>query len=334
MNAHLYAIVKQLLAPKKGVLASDESIESANKNLAKVGVEGTKENRRLYRELFIGTPGIGKYLSGIILFDETLRQCDTNRIPFRDILKKEGVLIGIKVDKGTKPIPAFEDEVYTQGLDGLDERIDEYVALGAKFAKWRCVFEIGEKIPTDEAIDINMIGLAQYASICQKGGLVPIVEPEVLYNGNHSIAQANSTTTKVLQQLVLNLHKYKVDLKATVLKTGMVLAGKDYLRQSEPNEVASVTVQTLRETLPKELGGIVFLSGGQTPDQATLNLDAIAKLEPLPWEIAFSFLRAIEGPSAEIWAGQEKNVPAARTEFLKRLKDNTRADVGKFSVKD
>lgn len=327
----LYSIVKQLLTPGKGILASDESTSSANKNLEKINVKGTLENRRRYRELFIGTPEIGKYLTGIILFDETLRQADSNRILFRDILRKEKVLIGIKVDKGTTQLPFFPNETITLGLDELSERVKEYKELGAKFAKWRAVFEITNATPTDEALEANSLALAHYAAICQENGLVPIVEPEVLYKGNHSLDEAQKITTKVLKKVFYDLIRFKVDLPGLILKTSMVLAGKEHHTQSTPMEVATATIYTLKAAVPKNVGGIVFLSGGQTPQQATINFNEITKFEPLPWEVAFSFLRALEGPPAEAWAGKDANLENARKVFITKLIQNTAADKGTYN---
>lgn len=332
MNAQiLRKIVEQMMTPGKGILASDESTNSANKNLAKINVEGTLENRRRYRELFIGTANLGKYLNGIILFDETLRQADSNRIAFRDILKKENVLIGIKVDKGAKPLPFFPDETYTQGLDGLKERLEEYKSLGVKFAKWRSVIAIGKDIPTDEAIEINTMGLTAYAALCQEVGIVPMVEPEVLYKGEHSIKETERITKKVLKRLFYDLTRYKIDLEALVLKTGMVLAGKDSEEQSTPEEIANATVRALKESVPAKTGGIVFLSGGQSPKQATINFNEIAKKEPLPWPLEFCFLRAIEGPAGEVWQGKDENIKEARRVFITKLKENTAADRGNYN---
>lgn len=328
----LKKVTQQLMTPGKGILASDESTNSANKTLAKINVEGTPETRRKYREIFIGTPNLGKYITGIILFDETVRQSDSNRILFRDILKKEQVLIGIKVDKGTRDLPYFPDEKYTQGLDNLNERAKEYVELGAKFAKWRSVIKIDTEktLPSDECIRINAVGLAQYAAICQVNGLVPIVEPEVLYEGGHSLETAKKITKKVIKMIFHEMDAHKVELGAVILKTSMVLAGNKNKDQTPPEEVAKATVETLKESVPKNVGGVVFLSGGQTPEQAIHNLNEIAELEPLPWELTFSFLRAIEGPAEEIWQGKDSNVEKAREAFVEQLKLSTMADRGKL----
>lgn len=326
----LYKIVEQLLTPKKTILASDESPSSANKALEKLGVKGTTENRRIYRELFIDTPGIGKYLNGIILSDETFRQSNTNRILFRDILKKENILVGVKVDRSTLPIPNFPDETYTQGIDGLEERVAEYKALGAKFAKWRSTYKVTESSPSEQALELNSLGLTQYAGICQAGGLVPFVEPEVLYNGNHTIEQASLTNSLVLKHLFTTLERYKVDNKGLILKTSMVLAGKDNKNQSTPEEVAKATVEVLKAAVPKEVGGIVFLSGGQSAEQATENFNEIAKHKDLTWPITSSFLRAQEGPAALIWNGKKANVEEARKVFIETLKKNALAELGKL----
>ncbi|MBT6401399.1 fructose-bisphosphate aldolase class I [candidate division WWE3 bacterium] len=329
-NKELNNIAKQMMTSGKGILASDESTNSANKTLSKNDIEPIEENRRRYRELFIGTKGIGKYLNGIILFDETIRQRDSEGKPFREILKEEGILIGIKVDRGTVDLPGFPGEKYTTGLDNLGKRLKEYYDMGARFAKWRSVIKIGTDLPSQEVLDVNAQGLALYASTCQAEGIVPIIEPEVLLDGNHSMDAAYEVTAKTLKTVFKALEKYKVDLKGVILKTSMVLPGKDSSEEKLDEEVAKATVKCLKEAVPNDIPGVVFLSGGQSAEDATHHLNEIAKLEPLPWEITFSFLRAIEGPPTEVWAGKDENVKKARVLFEQKLIDDTQAELGQL----
>ena len=321
---------QKMVAKGKGILASDESNPSANKSLARAGVAPTEENRRRYRELFICTPGINKYLNGVILSDETFGQRSLEDMPFREVLSEQGILVGIKVDMSTEEIPNSNGEKFTQGLDGLDDRLQKYFDEGANFAKWRSIFSVGEGKPSDEAVEINSLGMAMYAAMCQKQNIVPIVEPEVLYEGNHTVEQAFKATLKVLKRVFKELSEHKVYLPGVILKTSMVLPGKDSGENVPDKAIAQATVEVLRECVPEKIGGVVFLSGGQTPNQASQNLDEIAKLEPLPWEITFSFLRAIEGPALEVWQGKDENVEEARKVFLEMLKNNVAADAGEF----
>ncbi len=331
-NNDLYEIAKKAMTPGKGILASDESVGSANKNLEKAGITPTDELRRKYRELFISTPDLEKYITGIILFDETFWQNDSNGKPFRQILIEKGIIPIIKVDEGTVELPEFPGEKITLGLDNLEPRLAKYYENGARMAKWRSVIKINESLglPTDECIEANAVGLAEYALFCQKYGIVPMIEPEVLLDGPHTIEKAEEITKRVLRKVFEVLGEYKVDLKGIILKTSMVVPGSESKQEITPEQIADATVRTLTYTVPAEVPGIVFLSGGQEPEEATQNLNEIAKREPLPWEIAFSYLRAIEGPPGVIWAGKDENVDAAREEFVKRLKMNTLADSGKY----
>lgn len=326
----LHKTALQMVTPGKGILASDESTKSANKTLSKNGIEPTEENRRRYRELFIGTEGIGKYLNGIILSEETIRQRDSNGIPFREILQKEGIPIGVKLDRGTVELPNFPGERFTTGLDDLDKRLKEYFDMGARFAKWRSVIKIGADLPTDECIFTNAHGLALYTIACQREKIVPIIEPEVLIDGNHSIKDCYKTTERTLKEVFAQLNTYKADLKGVILKASMVLPGKDSPQKASDKDVAEATVSCLKATVPNEIPGVVFLSGGQSPEEATHHLNEIAKLEPLPWEISFSFLRAIEGPATEVWAGKDENIVKARVVFEQDLKDSVAAEKGKL----
>lgn len=324
--------ISSLMQTGKGILAADESNSTAGKRLASVGVENSEENRRLYRELFLSTKGIEQYLSGVILADETVRQNNNEGKPFVTHLRELGIVPGIKVDGSTFDFPGFPGEKLTAGLDGLRERLQEYYKLGARFAKWRAVITIGDGIPTDECIHTNSILLALYARLCQEEGIVPILEPEVIYDGDHSIEKAEEVTTKTLSTVFYQAKRYKADLSCLILKTSMVLAGKKYSEESTAEEVGKYTVRTLKNSVPQEVPGIVFLSGGQDPVPATEHLDAITAYEPLPWELAFSYARAIQGPALEIWKGDDANLEKAREEFIERLKMNVSADMSVYST--
>lgn len=329
-NSELYKIAKQMMHPGKGILASDESTNSANKTLSKNGIEPIEENRRKYRELFIGTPGIKKYINGIILFEETLKQRDSNDKPFRDILKEAGILIGIKVDTGMINLPGFPGEKVTTGLSKLPERLEEYYDLGARFAKWRATTKIGGGLPSDEAIFANSHALAIYASVCQSKGIVPIVEPEVLIDGDHTLEESFEVTEKVLKTLFYQMERMKVDLKGIILKASMVHPGKENRGDDSNEKIAQATVECLLKSVPKEVPGIVFLSGGQSPEEVNGHLSAIVNKGPHPWEISFSFLRAIEGPATEIWAGKDENIKKARVIFEQDLQDAVSAEHGEY----
>ncbi len=289
---------------------------------------GNPETRRLYRDLFLSTVGIEDYLNGVILFDETVYQKNNMGINFVELLKSKGILPGIKVDAGTIDLVNFPGEVITQGLDGLAIRLEKYHDLGLTFAKWRAVISISEKLPTIEAIDANTFLLAQYAAICQSQGIVPMVEPEVLLDGNHSIEKAEEVTTATLTALFQQLKRYRVDLKALILKTSMVVPGDQSDQDITKEDIAKATVRCLLNCVPSETAGVVFLSGGQSPNQATINLNEIAELEPLPWPITFSYARAIQHEAMEVWQGKNENVDKAHEIFIKRLKLDTKADQG------
>ena len=323
--------ISMMMQAGKGILAADESNKSAGKRLSSISVENTEENRRLYRELFLSAKGIEQYLSGVILYDETIRQKNNEGVSYVEALTKLGIVPGIKVDTGAKDFPGFPGEKVTEGLDGLRDRLKEYYKLGARFAKWRAVIAIGDGIPTPECIHTNATVLARYARLCQEEGIVPMLEPEVLFDGNHSIEKALEVTTNAVSTVFYQAKRYKADLSCLILKTSMVLAGKEYKEQSTAEEIAKATVKMLKDSVPKEVPGVVFLSGGQDPVSATRNLDAIADSEPHPWELAFSYARAIQGPALEIWKGKEENVENAREEFFKRLHLNVSADMGVYS---
>lgn len=325
----LQKTVKGMLAQKKGILAADESNGTADKRLASVEIEGGEENRRRYRDLFLATPKMEEYVNGVILYDETLRQNTLDGTPFTELLQKKNVLIGIKVDEGRDDYGG-EGESITKGLEGLPERVKEYFSMGARFAKWRAATVIGEETPTREVTEINSERMAKYSKICQEAGLVPIVEPEVLLNGEHTIEKCEEVTEEVLRTLFSFLEKENVFLPGLVLKTSMVLPGDKSGQEVDSEIIAQKTIDVLKMTVPEDVGGVVFLSGGQEPQEATKHLNDIAELEPLPWEITFSYARAIQGPALEIWKGKEENVEEARKEFIHRLKLNSLADQGKY----
>ncbi len=327
--------VSKLLTKNKGILAADESNGTADKRLASIDVEGGEENRRRYRDLFLCMPGLGKYVSGVILYDETFWQKDcSGKQTFVQSLEKAGIVPGIKVDLGAKDFPGFPEEKLTIGLDDLSTRVENYFKNGAKFTKWRAVIKIDEAkgLPTKESIEANADVLGRYARIAQEAGLVPIVEPEVLLEGPHSIETAEKITKYVVSQVFAKLNEYRVYTPGVILKTSMVINGNANSDEASPEEVADATVRMLLESVPKNVGGVVFLSGGQTAVEATAHLDAIAEREPLPFDIAFSYARALQGPALRIWGGKDENVKLAREEFLKRLKLNQLADAGDYDI--
>lgn len=318
----------------KGILAADQSAKTMDKQLEAIGAPADAETRRKYRQLLFTTPGIEKYVTGIILYDATIRNHTDDGTAFVDYLIAKGIIPIIKVDKSTVPLDGFPGEVVTEGLDGLKERLEEYFKMGARAAKWRAVITIGENLPTLDAIKFNCLLLARYARLCQEAGIVPIVEPEVIYEGEHDIERAEEVTKQTLRTLFAVLTQYRVDLKATILKTSMVLAGNKNAKQSTPEEVAEATLRTLDESVPNSIAGVVFLSGGQTPEQVTANFNAIGKIEKerggLPWALAFSFSRGIEQPVQEVWKGQEDNKTAAQQKLIEVLERNCRADQGQL----
>lgn len=333
-NQQLYKIAASLVAPGKGILAADQSAHTMDKQLKALGLEPDAELRRQYRQVLLSTEGIEKYINGVILFDGTIRNQTDAGIPFVDLIVSKGIIPIIKVDKSTTPMTNFPGEMVTQGLDGLGDRLAEYYEMGARAAKWRAVVNIGKDIPTEECIKFNALTLARYAALCQENNIVPIVEPEVIFSGSHDLKRAEEVTTFVLRTLFAVCQQYRVDLKGLILKSSMVLAGSEYKEQTPPEEVAEATIRTFENAVPRDVPGIVFLSGGQTPERATNNLNAIAKLEKakggLPWELAFSFSRAIEQPVQHVWQGNKENIPAAQEKLLEVLERNTMADQGKL----
>lgn len=322
------------MTPKKGILAADQSPKSMNKQLAAIGVPEEAEMRRKYRQVLFTTPGLEEYVSGVIMHDGTIRNHTDDGTGFADVLLAKGITPIIKVDKSTHPHPNFPDEVITEGLDGLPERMREYYDMGARGAKWRAVIAIGDGLPTETNIRTDALSLARYAAICQEAGIVPIVEPEVLYPGDHDLARAEEVTTHTLEVVFAELKAQRVDLAGVILKSSMVLAGQDHTDQTSPKEVAEATIRTFKNAVPAEVGGIVFLSGGQTPRQSTANLNAIATLEQelgdLPWGLTFSFSRGLELPAQQAWLGKDENTEAAQAALTKRLQLATLADVGEY----
>lgn len=322
------------MTPGKGILAADQSVHTMDKQLKALGVEPDAELRRQYRQLLFTTPNIEKYVTGIILYDATIRNQTDDGTAFVDYLIAKGIIPIIKVDKSTVPMTGFEGEVVTEGLDGLKERLKEYYQMGARAAKWRAVVNIGEDIPTLDCIKFNAMLLARYAALCQEAGIVPIVEPEVIYEGDHDLAKAEEITALTIKTVFAVLIQYRVDLKAVILKTSMVLAGNKSAKPSEPKEVAEATVRVLESAVPSEVPGVVFLSGGQTPEQVTANFNAIGKLEKenggLPWQLAFSFSRGIEQPVQEVWKGKPENVGEAQKKLVEVLERNCKADQGEL----
>ena len=321
-----------MLAPGKGLLAMDERTGTCNKRFAALGIPQTEEYRRIFREWIVTTPGLNESISGAILFDETVRQQTKEGVPFVKILEDAGIVPGIKVDEGTIDLAGFPGDKITEGLDGLKERLEEYKSLGARFAKWRAVITIGENIPSRTAINANAQVLARYASICQETGIVPVVEPEVLMDGDHSIERCYAVTRWMLLALFGELQKFKIYLGGMLLKPNMILAGKES-QPASTEEVAKYTVNCFRETVPAALPGIVFLSGGQSSQEASIHLNAINKnyKDQLPWVVSFSFSRAIEHPAIDIWHGDEANIPAAQKSLAFRAKCNSAARKGEYT---
>jgi len=321
----LKAIAQAMVAPGKGVLAADESVATMSKRLESIGVESTAEVRRDYRDMLLTTEGLGEYISGSILFDETLRQKSADGTAFPQLLEKLGILPGIKVDTGAKVLAKSPDEKITEGLDGLRERIEEYVSLGAKFAKWRAVITIGDGIPSTYCINANAHALARYAALCQEGGLVPIVEPEVLMDADNDIDRCFEVTEATHHAVFAELFEQRVDLEAMVLKPNMVLSGKKCETQASVEEVAEKTLALLRRTVPSAVPGIAFLSGGQSAEVATAHLNAMNGIGNAPWNLTFSYGRALQDPALKAWAGKADNVPAGQQALQTRSKFNSLA---------
>jgi fructose-bisphosphate aldolase class I len=331
-TSQLLKTTRQLVAPGKGILAADESFPTIKKRFDSIDVESTKENRRAYREILFTTKGVEEFISGVIMFDETLRLPSLAQgKPAAKILKEKGIIPGIKVDEGKVDIPDSPGEKITKGLDGLTERLKEYKGLGARFTKWRAVITIGEGLPTEACIDANAKALGRFAALSQEAGLVPVVEPEVLMDGSHSIESCKEATTRTLTSVFSALEKEKVVLAGMLLKTNMVIPGKDSPQKASPQKVAEATLACFRRVVPEELPGIVFLSGGQGPEEATENLNAMNLIGNVPWELSFSYGRALQRPALEAWKGKGENRDKAQQAFYHRAKLNSVARYGKYT---
>ena len=329
--AELNRVAEAMVAPGRGILAADESSATIKKRFDAIGVESTENSRRDYRELlFRSTEAMSKYISGVILYDETIRQNAKDGTPLVKVIEKSGALPGIKVDKGVKPLPFCPNEVITEGLDGLRERLVEYRGLGAKFAKWRAVIDIGPGIPTHTGINTNAHALARYAALCQDEGIVPIVEPEVLMDGDHDIDRCYQVTEWTLKRVFEQLYDQRVALEGMVLKPNMVVAGKKCAKRASVDEVADKTLKVLKACVPPAVPGIAFLSGGQSDEEATAHLDAMNRVGGLPWKLTFSYGRALQAAPQKAWAGKSENVAAAQRAFVHRAMMNSLAARGQW----
>jgi fructose-bisphosphate aldolase class I len=322
---------RALVAEGKGILAADESSGTIKKRLESVGVESTEESRRSYRELLFTTPGAAEFISGVILFDETIRQSASDGTPFPQLLNDLGIIPGIKVDQGAKPLALARGETVTEGLDGLRDRFVEYRELGARFAKWRATYSIGGGRPSEYCIWVNAHALARYAALAQEAGLVPIVEPEVLMDGDHSIEESRRVMGSVLNAVYTELHDQRVDLFGSLLKPNMALSGYDAPTRAAVDEVAEQTLECLYRHVPPAVPGVVFLSGGQTDEDATAHLNAMNVRGPHPWQLSFSFGRALQNTAQKAWAGNPEAIPAAQSAFHHRARMNAAARTGSYA---
>jgi fructose-bisphosphate aldolase class I len=327
----LQSTAQALVAEGKGILAADESTGTIKKRLDSIGVESTENTRRAYRELLFTTEGAEEFISGVILYDETIRQSASDGTPFPKVLESRGIIPGIKVDLGAKPLALTDGETITEGLDGLRDRLEEYRELGARFAKWRATYSIAADKPSEYCVWTNAHALARYAALCQEAGLVPIVEPEVLQDGTHTIAESRKATGRVLQAVYTELHDQRLDFRGTLLKPNMVLSGYDASDRASADEVADVTLECFYKHVPAAVPGIVFLSGGQSDEDATANLNAINARGPHPWQLSFSYGRALQAPALKAWGGKEENVEAAQRAYYHRAKMNSAARTGMYA---
>jgi fructose-bisphosphate aldolase class I len=327
----LAATALTLVAPGKGILAADESSGTIKKRFDSIDVESTEDNRRAYRELLFSTEGAAEFISGVILYDETLRQRAADGTPLVELLAGQGIIPGIKVDKGTKPLAGFGGEKITEGLDGLADRLNEYRELGARFTKWRAVITIGDGIPTAGCIRANAEALGRFAASSQEAGLVPIVEPEVLMDGDHPIEPCDQATRDTLAEVFAALRRHRVRLDGMLLKPNMVVSGSDAPTQASVEVVAERTVAALRDHVPASVPGIVFLSGGQSDEAATAHLNAMNQLGSVPWQLSFSYGRALQAPALKAWKGEQANGPAAQRAFLHRARLNGAARTGSWT---
>ena len=330
-HTELHETARALVAEGKGILAADESDGTIKKRFDTIGVDSTEENRRAYRNLRFTTPGAEEFISGVILFDETIRQSSADGTPFPQLLGDKGIIPGIKVDKGTKPLALAPEETITEGLDGLRERLNEYVELGARFTKWRAVIAIGGGIPSEYCIWTNAHALARYSALCQEAGIVPIVEPEVLQDGTHTIERSGFVTSRVLAAVYTELFDQRVDVEGTLLKPNMVLSGYEASDRAGVEEVAEATLHTLTKHVPAAVPGIVFLSGGQSDEDATAHLNAMNAQGPHAWQLSFSYGRALQAPALKAWAGKEENIEAGQRAYYHRAKMNAAARTGAYA---
>jgi fructose-bisphosphate aldolase, class I len=330
-DIQLEATARALVARGKGILAADESTGTIEKRFKSVAVACTEENRRVYRELLFTTPGLGEFISGVILFDETIRRKAADGRPLVDVLPRQGIIPGIKVDKGAKALAGFAGEKITEGLDGLRERLAEYRELGARFTKWRAVITIAVNIPTDTCLRANAQALARFAALSQEAGLVPIVEPEVLMDGDHEVGRHSEVTQRTLRIVFNALAEQRVRLEAMLLKPNMVLSGKDCAQQASVSEAADATLRCMRRTVPAAVPGLVFLSGGQSDVRATEHLNVMNQANAAPWELSFSFGRALQASALKAWAGKSENIAAAQKALRHRARCNGAARFGKYS---
>jgi len=329
------ATAVELVAPGKGILAADESGGTIEKRFQSVGVSSSEETRRTYREMLFTTPGLGAFVSGVILYDETIRQKAGDGTSLVEVLKRQGMIPGIKVDKGAKPLAGFPGEKVTEGLDGLRDRCAEYARLGARFTKWRAVFSIGAGIPTRTCFEANVHALARFAALSQEAGLVPIVEPEVLMDGEHSLDRHYEVTERALRMLFQELYEHRVHLEGLLLKVNMILSGTTCPLQAGVTDVAQATRRCMQRNVPAAVPGIVFLSGGQSDVRATEHLDALNRMEPehAPWQMSFSYGRALQAPALKAWAGVQENRTTAQDALLRRARCNSAARFGQYSSK-
>lgn len=322
---------KELASPKKGILATDATETTMTKRMSQIGLESTDSSRRDFRELLLTTTGISEFIDGVILNDEIIRQKTGGGTPFVELVANSGMIPGIKVDKGAKDMPNFPGEKITEGLDGLRERFLEYKEMGARFSKWRAVITIGEGIPSDICIKSNAESLARYAALAQEANVVPIVEPEVLMDGSHGIGQCEEVTRKTLNEVFKKLSDHRVYLPGILLKPNLVHPGKESGEEAKNEEIAERSLRVMSEVVPAEVPGIVFLSGGDAPAEITGHIDLMNEMGPHPWEISFSFERALEGPAMEVWMGKRENWESAQKEFYKRAKFNSLARTGEYT---
>ena len=323
---------RELVAEGKGILAADETVSTITKRFDALKITSTEDSRRTYREMFFTTPGAAAFISGVIMYDETIRQKNAAGIPLAGVLSKQGIIPGIKVDTGAKVLAGSPEEKITEGLDGLRDRLKEYAAMGARFAKWRAVIRITDTLPSPMCVNVNAHALARYAALCQEQGIVPIVEPEVLMDGTHTIKRCEDVTSSILHAVFHALFEQCVALEGMLLKPNMVIAGKDCPKEASVEEVATATLRCLRRHVPAAVPGIVFLSGGQSDILATSHLNAINQLDlPKPWKISFSYGRALQDPAIEAWRGKQQNLKAAQEAFYHRAKCNSAAAIGKYT---